>query len=81
MTTIRIDLPDALAEEVRRAGLLGGDEAQALFREAVRNRRLAKLDKARKNVAAAGIPPMTMEEIEGEIEADRAERRTSPISD
>ena len=48
---------------------------QALLREAVRNRRIATLTEARKKVAAAGIPPMTMEEIQAEIDADRAERR------
>jgi hypothetical protein len=31
---------------------------------------------ARKKIAAAGIPPITMEEIQAEIDADRAERRT-----
>ena len=46
-----------------------------MLREAVRHRRIARLTEARERVAAAGIPPLTMDEIQAEIEADRAERR------
>lgn len=77
MTTLelKLNLPDGLAKEAASLGLLDPDSMQALLREAVRNRRIAKLTEARKKVAAAGIPPMTMEEIQAEIDADRAERR------
>ena len=61
-----------------RLGLTSPDSMQALLREAVRNRRLAGLSEARKQIAAANIPPLTMEEIEAEISADRAERRAQP---
>ena len=77
MTTLelKLNLPDGLAKEAASLGLLDPDSMQALLREAVRNRRIAKLAEARKKVAASGIPPMTMEEIQAEIDADRAERR------
>jgi len=77
MTTLelKLNLPDGLAKEAASLGLLDPDSLQALLREAVRNRRIAILTEARKKVAAAGIPPMTMEEIQAEIDADRAERR------
>ena len=77
MTTLelKLNLPDGLAKEAASLGLLDPDSLQALLREAVRNRRIAKLAEARKKVAASGIPPMTMEEIQAEIDADRAERR------
>ena len=77
MTTVELtlNLPDGLAKEAANMGLLDPDSLQALVREAVRNRRIAKLTEARKMIAAAGIPPMTMEEILAEIDADRAERR------
>lgn len=77
MTTLelKLNLPDSLAKEAASLGLLNPDSMQALLREAVRNRRVAKLTEARKNIAAAGVPPMTMEEIQAEIDADRAERR------
>jgi hypothetical protein len=78
MTTLelKLNLPDGLAKEAARMGLLDPDSLQALLREAVRNRRIAKLAEARKEIAAAGIPPMTMEEIQAEIDADRTERST-----
>ena len=77
MTTLelKLNLPDGLAKEAASLGLLDPDSMQALLREAVRNRRIAKLAEARKKVAASGIPPMTMEEMQAEIDADRAERR------
>ena len=77
MTTldIKLNLPDSLAREAARMGLLEPDSLQALLREAVRSRRMARLAEARQRIAAAGIPPLTMEEIQAEIEADRAERR------
>ena len=77
MTTLelKLNLPDSLAKEAASLGLLDPDSMQALLREAVRNRRIAILAEARKKVAAAGVPPMTMEEIQAEIDADRAERR------
>ena len=78
MTTlqVKLDLPDSLAKEASSLGLLEPQALQALLRDAVRNRRLARLAEARKKIAAAGVPPLTMEEIEAEIAADRAERRT-----
>lgn len=45
-----------------------------MLREAVRRRHVARLTEARGRVAAAGIPPLTMEQIQTEIDADRAER-------
>ena len=76
MTTlqIKLELPDPLAKEAATMGLLEPQALQALLRKAVRNRRVARLTEARHKIAAAGIPPLTMEEIQAEIEADRAER-------
>jgi len=77
MTTLelKLNLPDSLAKEAKRLGLLDSDSLQTLLREAVRARRITQLAEARKKIAAAGIAPMTMEEIQAEIDADRAERR------
>ena len=76
MTTLELKLnpSDSLAKEAARMGLLDPDSLRALLREAVRNRRIAQLAKAREKIAAAGVAPLTMEEIQAEIEADRAER-------
>lgn len=75
MLQVKLDLPDTLAKEASSLGLLEPQALQALLREAVRKRRLARLAEARQKIAAAGVPPLSMEEIEAEIEADRAERR------
>ena len=72
---VKLELPDPLAKEAATMGLLEPQALQALLREAVRNRRIARLAEARSKIAAAGIPPMTMEEIQAEIKAYRAERR------
>ena len=43
MTTFRINLPDPLAEEAARAGLLDADKIEALLREQLRARRVERL--------------------------------------
>ncbi len=77
MTTLelKLDLPDQLAQDAEKMGLLEPDKLQALLREAVRNRRIAQLAEARARLAAAGIAPMSMEEIQAEVDAYRAERQ------
>jgi hypothetical protein len=79
MTTLelKLNLPDQLAKDVVRMGLTSPDSLQSMLREAVRSQRLAGLAEARKRIAAANIPPLTMEEIEAEISADRSERRST----
>jgi hypothetical protein len=82
MTTtvkIQLELPDALAQEVARMGLLEPNAMQVLLREAVRARRIECLAEARRKITAAGVPPLTMEEISSEIKADRAERRAANL--
>ncbi|MSQ72132.1 MAG: hypothetical protein EXR27_12685 [Betaproteobacteria bacterium] len=78
MTTLelKLDVPDRLAQDAAQMGLLEPDKLQALLREAVRNRRIAQLAEARERVAAAGIVPMSMEEIQAEVDAYRAERKS-----
>lgn len=77
MTTleVKLDLPESLAKEAQQAGLLTPQAIETMLREAVRSRRIARLMEARRNVDAAGISPLTIEEIQAEIESDRAERR------
>ena len=78
MTTLelKLDLPDRLAKDAAQMGLLEPDSLQTLLREAVRNRRIAQLAMARQRVAEAGIPPMSLDEIQEEVDAYRAERQT-----
>ncbi|MBK7954056.1 MAG: hypothetical protein IPK02_08920 [Candidatus Accumulibacter sp.] len=76
MTTLelRLNLPDRLAQEAEQMGLLEPDSLRSLLREAVRNRRLMQLAEARKRVAAAGIPPLDLDEIQAEVDTYRAKR-------
>lgn len=76
MTRIQIDLPDATAQAARDAGLLTPDMLSRLLNEALRRRQAADaLLSIADRVAAAGIPPMTVEEISAEVKAARAELR------
>lgn len=82
MTTLelKLNLPDRLAQDAAQMGLLQPDSLQTLLREAVRSRRIAQLAEARLRVAAAGIAPMSLDEIQVEVDAYRAGHR-SPSAD
>jgi hypothetical protein len=75
MTTVEITLPNQLAEEVKRAGLLAPDAIERMVREAIRRRALSELTEAMDRIAVAEGPTMTPEEIQEEIRAARAQRR------
>lgn len=79
MTTLelKLNLPDRLAQDAAKMGLLDPDSLQTMLREAVRNRRIAQLALARQRVAEAGIAPMSLEEIQEEVDAQRAELHKS----
>jgi hypothetical protein len=73
--TVQLELPEALAETARAEGLLQGPRLVALLEEAVERTQLARetiamLDRIRT------LPgePLTMEEIQAEVDAVRAER-------
>ena len=76
MTTIQIELPDATAQAARAAGLLTPQALERLLTESLKRREAAdRLLSIADRIAAAGIPPMTEEEIDAEVKAARAERR------
>ncbi len=77
MTTleIKLSLPDGLANEARAAGLLTPEALEKLIAEALRRRAFDELLSVAGRVEAAGVPPMSMEEINAEVKAYRAERR------
>jgi hypothetical protein len=76
MTTLTIELPDATAQAAREAGLLTPQALDRLLNEALRRKQAGdSLLSIADRVAAAGIPPMTMEEINAEVKAARAERK------
>lgn len=76
MTTIQIELPDATAQAARDAGLLTAQALERLLTEALRRKQAAHaLLSVAERVAVTGIPPLSMEEINAEVKAARAERK------
>ena len=75
MTTVEITLSDSLAAEAQQAGLLSQEAVEIMLRERLRSRRIAELRETVDPMALSGGAPMTMEEIQAEIQAYRQERR------
>ncbi len=75
MTMIEIKLPDEVAQRARNAGLLLDAAIQTLLEDAMRRQAGRALLEIARDIQDAGIPPMSMEEIDAEVKADRAERR------
>jgi hypothetical protein len=75
MTTVQIELPDTLVKEARQAGLLTPEAIESMLRQRLRAQHVGELREAIDKMAGSGGTPMTMEEIEAEIQAYRQERR------
>jgi hypothetical protein len=76
MTTIQIELPDATAQAAREAGLLTTEALERLLNEALRRKEAAdSFLSIVGRVTAAGVAPMSMEEINAEVKAARAARK------
>jgi hypothetical protein len=76
MTKIVIELPEATANAARDAGLLPPQALDRLLTDAIKRRQAAdSLLSIAERVHAAGVEPMSMEEIDAEVKAYRAERR------
>ena len=76
MTKVQIELSDATALAAREAGLLTSEVLERLLTDAIKRRRAADtLLTIADGVTEAGIEPMSMEEIDSEVKAVRAERR------
>lgn len=75
MTTLTIDLPDNLAEEAKQAGLLTPNAIESILRETLRHRAVNGLFAAADKLAADKLTPMTINEIQEEVNAVRAQRK------
>lgn len=76
MTKIQIELPDATAQAAQAAGLLTPQALERLLSNALRKQQAGDyLLTVADEVAATGIAPMSMEEINNEVKAARKERR------
>lgn len=76
MTTVQITLPDQLAQEAQRAGLLSQPALERLLREQLRVQRqdgfFAAMERMEQVVEPLAMSP---EEVAAEIRAMREERR------
>ena len=76
MTTIQIELPESTAQAAREAGLLTPQALNRLLTDALKRQQAAdSLLSIADRVANAGIVPMSIEEINAEVKAARAERQ------
>lgn len=75
MTTIKIELPDATAQAARAAGLLTPQALERLLNDALRRQPVDELFAKMDALADADFAPMTMDEIQAEVDVVRAERR------
>ena len=75
MTELKVTLPDGLARDARKAGLLTPKAIGELLRDAIRRRAAGAFLSNAQRVAEAKIPPMSEQEIQAEIDAVRKARR------
>jgi hypothetical protein len=75
MTELVVKLPDDLARRAESAGLLTDSAIQRLLEEAMRREAGRRLVQVAQRLHAAGVEPMSDEEIVAEVKAARAERR------
>lgn len=76
MTTLKLklDLPDRLAREAQAAGLLTPEAIKQLLQDAMRRRSGQALLAAAARVAATEIPPMSLDEIQEEVNEVRSRK-------
>lgn len=72
---VRLDLPDGLAKAAKDADLLALEALERIIAEALRRQNFDELLSVADRVEGAGIPPMSAEELNAEIQAYRMERR------
>lgn len=76
MTTVQITLPDQLAQEALRAGLLSSETIERMLRAQLKTQHVDELFQAIDQMAATDASAtMSPEEIAEEIRIMRAERR------
>jgi hypothetical protein len=74
--TIELDLPEGLIRQARQMGLLDNCRVAELLADEVRRRKAGQeLKKVLDEIRSGPGEPPTMDEIDAEIKAARAERR------
>ncbi|KQP37946.1 hypothetical protein [Pseudorhodoferax sp. Leaf274] len=78
MTTVQITLPDQLAQEAQRAGLLSPARLEKWLRDQLADQQVEELFSAMDRMTDVDEPAaMSAEELTREIAAMRAERRAN----
>lgn len=79
MTTLelKLNLPDRLARDAQAAGLLTPEALAQLLKDAMRRRAGQALLDGAARATAAGSQPMSMKEIQAEVNAVRRARKSS----
>jgi hypothetical protein len=79
MTTleVQLNLPDQIAQEAQRAGLLNSRAIERLIEEAVRREAGKKLLEAMQQLRDANVPPLSEEDVAEQVKAARAARKDS----
>ena len=81
MTTLQITLPDQLAQEAQRAGLLSSARLEKWLRDQFKDQRVDELFSAMDRMAGVDEPTaMSPEDVAQEIAEMRAERRAKNAS-
>ena len=76
---ITLNLPDELARRAQSEGLLSTEAVQRMLEDAMRRAAGQRLLQVADQIHAAGIEPMSEEEIAAEIRAYRAGRRAQGL--
>lgn len=74
MTMVQINLPDQLAQEAQRAGLLTPTAIERILREYLKMHKTDELFAAMDRMATIDEPTMTPEQVVDELHALRKER-------
>jgi hypothetical protein len=79
MTTleVKLDLPDRLAREAQAAGLLTPQALARLLRDAMRRQAAQTLLAGAARASRAGGKPLSMKEIQAEVDAVRRTRKAN----
>jgi len=75
---LQLDLPDQLARDAQAAGLLTPKALRALLKDAMQRRAAQELLAGAKRASAAGSKPLSMRQIQAEVNAVRREKRDQP---
>jgi len=77
MTTLelKLTLPEQLAKQAKAAGLLKSEAIASMLRAQLRRQAGEELRSMMDKLADANLPPMTMDEIQAEVDAVRKARK------